>query len=209
MPHPPPYTYNDSRLTYGEHCFLWNGGYDEVCLVIGFDRKRKVGVSSGGGKASRREPLPNLPWIDITVCAQLLSANEEEILGMEKITQGARGELAPGTIELLASRTNSEETTIKYVAETLGTNLDQVVTLEEAIEVVADPILATQSGKTIPLANLRSSKPSSIIFRTEVTSSNKSPEDKTPPTTKTIETVEMAGDFTISAAIITSSKKSD
>jgi len=203
MPLPsPPYTYDDPRLTYNEHCFYYNGGYDSVCLIIGFDRKRRVGV--GGGTASggkrRDEELPPLPWIDITVCAQLLQANEEEVEDSLVVTQGAKGELAPGTIALLASRTDSQEPQINYLAQRIEPEAPEP--LSPGVEVVADPILATQAGKNIPLGNLRSStKTSSIIFRTEVTSSKGSSSEE-PKVTKSQKSVEIPSNISVNAAVI-------
>lgn len=158
---------------------------------------------AGAGTGKTREPLPpSLPWIDITVCAQLISANDETLEWSEKVTQGARGELAPGEISLLASRTDSEESSLRYLAEPIS-NI-KASQAEAGPEVTADPILATQAGKTIPLANLRP-KASSIIFRTEVTSSNKTTEKDVPP--KVVETEEVPANIAISATFLSTTKK--
>ena len=87
--YPPPYTYNDPRLTYNEHCFYYNGGYDEVCLIIGFDRKRRVGVG-GGGRRKSEEREEVLPWIDITIQSQLTAINGEFVEDANITTQGAK-----------------------------------------------------------------------------------------------------------------------
>lgn len=110
----PPYTYNDPRLTYGEHCFLWNGGYDTTCLILGFNRKKRVGGSSGPASKTIKEKI--LPWIDISVSAQLIELNDEVYDG-ERVVQGARGELNHGTITSVASRVEQTKTGLKITAE--------------------------------------------------------------------------------------------
>lgn len=206
MPYPPPYTYDDPRLTYDEHCFKLDGGYDEVCLVIGYDRKRRVGAAGAGRRPTTETPAPSLPWIDITVCAQLLELNDEKIEGCDVVTQGAKGELAPGEITLLASRTAHEPSNVSYVAEDI-----RVVTgnrkdgdPEKESIVLAEPITATQGGKFIPLANLRS-RTTNIIFKTEVTSSAKqqgSLQEKEKVTSTTTEIIEHTGELNITANIV-------
>lgn len=208
MPLPsPPYTYNDARLTYNEHCFEYNGGYDETCLVIGYNSRRRVGIGSAGGAAAakRREPEIRLPWIDIKVTAQLLAQNDEPIEDGVITTQGAKGELSPGSMTLLATRNQSEESQINYVAEALGTRSlseDSNDKAHGSITVEADPLTAHQAGRSIPLANLRP-KSSTFIFRTEVTSSSKTPETPEASSKNTTETkVEMPDNLSISASLV-------
>lgn len=55
MPLPlPPYTYNDPRLAYNEHCFFYNGGYDEQSLLP--PAPEPIVVIRGGKSTRYRTP---------------------------------------------------------------------------------------------------------------------------------------------------------
>lgn len=91
--HLPPFTYNDNRLMYGEQCFYYNGGYDNICLSINtINAKRKVG--NGGDLDKKREILP---WVDITVRSQLIKINKIPIHS-DVMIQNIKGEYSPGNI---------------------------------------------------------------------------------------------------------------
>ena len=212
--YPPPYTYNDPRLTYNEHCFYYNGGYDEVCLIIGFDRKRRVGVG-GGGRRKSEEREEVLPWIDITIQSQLTAINGEFVEDANITTQGAKGELSPGNISLLASRAVSEAANIEILAKEVvvgrPTTSQDEQSNDNGADVIAEPILATRGDRFIPLANLRSST-ASIIFKTEITSSlpKKSEQgnlEKVDTVTKT-EQIECSNDINFKADLVPSKKNS-
>lgn len=80
----PPYTYDDPRLTYDEHCFFYDGGYDDVCLSAptAVVVRKKGGLSSGG---KRKEP--ELPFINIFIQSKLEQVNNLFFEGEPKITR--------------------------------------------------------------------------------------------------------------------------
>ena len=78
----PPYTYDDARILYDEECFLYDGGFDEVCLtdITPVEVPRKFG--GGGGMVARRRPYvpppaPN-PLLDIRFKVCLKSVNDSD-----------------------------------------------------------------------------------------------------------------------------------
>ena len=179
----PPFTYDDPRLTYDEHCFYYDGGYDEVCLVIGFGRKRSGGRSN---PPSRQTIQPfvtassNAFWINVEVRSRVFKINQELFKEEEEVVQSARGELDPGEIELIASRVDSTPSTFAVLAESVDvkTDLDPDERNIASVIVMADPITAKQAGRTIPLANLKT-KTTKIIFKTEHLSGSKPSGKKT------------------------------
>lgn len=70
MPLPlPPFTYNDPRIAYNEHCFLYNGGYDEVCLNLPEPQQPRR-----GGKSTNYRARSNR--LDLLLTATLSGSNE-------------------------------------------------------------------------------------------------------------------------------------
>lgn len=58
----PPYTYDDPRLTYDEHCFFYDGGYDSACLSA----TTAIAVRRGGRKKEQK-PYINI-FVQVCVC---------------------------------------------------------------------------------------------------------------------------------------------
>jgi len=65
----PPYFYDDSRLVYDEHCFFYDGGYDDVCLSA----PTAVIVRRGGRKKQSK------PYLNVFVRCCVCKVNGEEI----------------------------------------------------------------------------------------------------------------------------------
>lgn len=72
MPLPlPPYTYNDPRLIYNEHCFYYNGGYSDVCLNPPTESVRRR-----GGKSTRYTYPKAHHSLDVLISVELSGSEE-------------------------------------------------------------------------------------------------------------------------------------
>jgi hypothetical protein len=73
MPLPlPPYTYDDPRLTYDEHCFFYDGdGYSSVCLA----GPTAVVIRRGGGSKKRQQN----PFLNVFINCYVKAANGKVI----------------------------------------------------------------------------------------------------------------------------------
>lgn len=64
----PPYLYDDSRLTYDERCFFYDGGYDSVCLAGPAAIFKPI-----GGRSSRKNKCP---YLNVFIRSCLLEINK-------------------------------------------------------------------------------------------------------------------------------------
>ena len=71
-----PYSYNDSRICYNEPCFLYNGGFDLVCLAIAVTPPRRVG---GKSTSQSRTTYPTASMIDFTFRSRIDYVNDEKL----------------------------------------------------------------------------------------------------------------------------------
>lgn len=69
----PPYSYNDYRITYNEPCFLYNGGFDLICLTI--RHPGGTGASSAVGKYPTERSYPSEDMINFVfkVCIEYVN----------------------------------------------------------------------------------------------------------------------------------------
>lgn len=116
----PPYYYNDPRITYDEECFLYNGGFDEVCLIDNGLLPTKKGGAGGGGVmvAMRRPyvppPAPN-PLLDLTIKVCLVSVNKTDTGSICSQVKWTR-EIVPRAVE---SHLSSAYTAKRFVYSSL------------------------------------------------------------------------------------------
>lgn len=115
-------TYNETGLTYDQHCFYYNGGYDNVCLLLGYGSKKII----GGGREATETTLSvvdDVKWINITVSSRLLSVNKDDTLRTleEENTQHGKGHLAPGSFTVLGTSVKSLSPVVRYVVKSTTT----------------------------------------------------------------------------------------
>lgn len=82
----PPYTYDDPRMIYDELCYLYDGGFDEVCLIDNGLLSSKKGGASAGIVARRKpyQPPPAPPCmldIEIKSCLKRVNDEDKELTG--------------------------------------------------------------------------------------------------------------------------------
>lgn len=78
----PPYLYDDPRLTYDEHCFFYDGGYDDICLTAptALIIKRHGGGGRNGENARRRRKLEDpKPYLNVFIETYLKRLNGEHV----------------------------------------------------------------------------------------------------------------------------------
>lgn len=76
----PPFLYDDSRITYDEHCFYYDGGYDIICLQQPptIEEKKTVG-RSGAGRRKYRENRIKLKVNYYDLCCKVFEALQEGV----------------------------------------------------------------------------------------------------------------------------------
>lgn len=141
----PPYTYDDPRLTYDEHCFFYDGGYDDVCLA----GPTAIVIKKGGYKKRTREP--ELPWINIFIQSRFVQANNIFLDEKEKITRFA-GKDAPITIFVNGVQF---DTRYPYVKGEIIKTLKEKPDLNASIRFVEK--IENKSDEEIMAENLKSS----------------------------------------------------
>lgn len=77
-----PYTYNDPRLFYNEHCFFFDGGYDDICLnppePILIHRKRNGGaISLNRNSLNKKKENNDVHFLNLFLKVNLLKINDE------------------------------------------------------------------------------------------------------------------------------------
>jgi len=161
-----PYTYDDPRLTYDEHCFLYDGGYDSICLVIGFGKHFRGGRSSKTTASYAPRELP--PYVDINVKSKLIAVNEQNESRFAENSHFVKGSIEKGNI--FAAETALTKKQIAVFAESVQ------ATTHSMGEIKAKPILVlTEQEKKInigtSLITVRTKTSQGII--NEISGSNK------------------------------------
>ena len=72
---PPPYSYNDFRITYNETCFFYNGGFDLKCLIS--IKRHPQGVAAAVGRYPYKS-YPSTDMIDLIFKTCIEYVNEKE-----------------------------------------------------------------------------------------------------------------------------------
>lgn len=110
-----PYLYNEPGIGYNDPGLSYGGtSYGPIDIPVEeapTSRKRY-----GGGRSSSDKPRINLPWIDITVTANLLAVNSIKESVIVPNSQVVRGELSPRNVSLIASRTVNREHNLGFTA---------------------------------------------------------------------------------------------
>lgn len=79
----PPYLYDDPRLTYDEHCFFYDGGYDDICLTAptALVIKRTGGGGRNGNSSQRRRKKleESRPYLNVFIETYLKRLNGEVV----------------------------------------------------------------------------------------------------------------------------------
>lgn len=140
----PPYTYDDPRLTYDEHCFFYDGGYDDVCLA----GPTAVVVRRGGYK--KRERKPELPFISIFIQSCLVQVNNVFYPEIPKFTRFA-GTNAPLSIYINGVQF---DTRVPYVNGEIIQALKQKPELNAYVQFLES--LNNKSDEEIMAENLKS-----------------------------------------------------
>lgn len=76
----PPYTYDDPRIGYDEHCFFYDGGYDSICLaqpdavII-----KRSGGDTGASRRRREREKEKHPFLNLFIQANLKEVNGDAV----------------------------------------------------------------------------------------------------------------------------------
>lgn len=127
----PPFLYDDERITYDEHCFYYDGGYDIICLQTPPepDEEPKKRVGRAGGRRRYQENRPRRPVVYYNLFCKTLKAVLEDGTEIDLDQEDhVKGHISvPSAEARVTSLTNRNASNVKVVATEIKVPKKQLV----------------------------------------------------------------------------------
>ena len=125
--------YDDPALGYDERCYFYNGpDYDQLCLVEPVPVVVTKNLIGGYTPARRKDQPKHLPWIKVTIEAELCEVNSEMFLMIPEELR-FEGENPDITIQVNGAQFDTRFPTIR--GEMVVSPLDKVSAFATLVEV--------------------------------------------------------------------------